>query len=60
MLIYSPAADATDNDFLDYGCYFFQRIADGLFRGYSTGFGTYEDRPGEGVSTDYHTLNRVK
>ena len=59
MLIYSPAKDAKDNNFLDYGCYFFQRRADGSFEGYSTGFGPNDGQPGEGVTTDYHTLKRA-
>jgi hypothetical protein len=59
QLYYFPAADAKDNDFLDYGCYFFRRQADGSFRGYSTGFGAFEDRPGEGITTDFHELRRA-
>lgn len=59
MIIYYPAKDAKNSDFLDYGCYFFQRKADGSFEGYSTGFGSYEDIIGEGVTTDFHILRRV-
>ena len=56
QLLYFPSRKAKDPDFLDYGCYFFRRRADGSFVGYSTGFG--EHQQGEGISTDYHELRR--
>lgn len=56
---YYPARDATDTDFLDYGCYFFSRQADGSFSGYSTGFGPFDEQPGEGLSIKIHRLQRV-
>ena len=60
QLYYFPAKDAINPDFLDYGCYFFQRKADGLFQGFSTGFGSgYEGEPDDEVSTTYHELRRI-
>lgn len=59
QLNYFPARDADDSDFLDYGCYFFTRRADGSFSGYSTGFGPYDEKPGEGLSIKIHRLQRV-
>jgi hypothetical protein len=59
QLNYYPARDATDSDFLDYGCYFFTRRADGSFIGYSTGFGPYDEKPDEGLSIKVHRLRRV-
>jgi hypothetical protein len=59
QLMYRPASDAADADFIDYGCYFLQRQADGSFSGFSTGFGQYETEPAEGMSTDYHEMRRI-
>lgn len=59
QLMYRPARDADDADFVDYGCYFLQRKANGTFAGFSTGFGKYELEPAEGISTDYHEMRRL-
>ena len=61
MLIYYPDMDCQNPDFLDYGCYFFKRKADGSFEGYSTGYGILKegDTTTEGTYTDYHTLEKV-
>lgn len=57
QMYYFPSADSEKPDFLDYGCYFFRRISDGSFEGYSTGFG---GRKGEKITTDDHTLKFIK
>jgi hypothetical protein len=59
QLNYYPARDATDTDFFDYGCYFLTRHTDGTFSGYSTGFGPYDEKPGEGLSIKIHRLQRI-
>ncbi|MBI3599641.1 MAG: hypothetical protein HY097_03240 [Nitrospinae bacterium] len=59
QLYYFPSKDAMNTDFLDYGCYFFRRAANGSFVGYSTGFGNYEETSDEGTSTDYHEMRRI-
>ena len=57
QLYYFPSSKAKDADFLDYGCYFFRKKADGTFVGYSTGFGI--EGKVEGITTDYHELRRL-
>jgi hypothetical protein len=38
QLSYFPSKDAENKLFLDYGCYFFELIGDGIFDGYSIGY----------------------
>jgi len=56
QLSYYPSEEAEDKLFLDYGCYFFEMLGDGSFKGHSIGF-DYE-RNKIGVST--HRLERIK
>jgi hypothetical protein len=61
QMYYYPSGSSQDSDFLDYGCYFLRRRADGSFEGYSTGFGVDDENGGastEGITTDYHILKR--
>ncbi|MDA1277302.1 MAG: hypothetical protein O2960_25120 [Verrucomicrobia bacterium] len=59
QLLYFPAPDSEDSDFLGHGCYFFERSASGTFVGYSTGYGTDDNDPTtEDVTTDFHTIKR--
>lgn len=59
QMYYYPSRSSKNVDFLDYGCYFLKRKADGSFEGYSTGFGTYDEEISkEGITTDYHVLKR--
>ncbi len=59
QIIYFPAPDNANADFLSHGCYFFTRKADGSFSGYSTGYDVDEETSTtEGVVTDFHVLIR--
>jgi hypothetical protein len=59
QMYYYPSANAKNIDFLDYGCYFLKRRADGSFEGFSTGFGTDDYEPSqEGITTEFHMLKR--
>jgi hypothetical protein len=59
QLLYFPAPDSEDPDFLSHGCYFFERRANGAFVGYSTGYGELDDDPStEETNTEFHTLKR--
>lgn len=58
QLLYFPAPDSADQDFLAHGCYFLQRSA-GIFTGYSTGYGPDDNDPlTDEVSTDFHIIKR--
>ena len=54
-LFWTPSKDSTNQFFVDYGCYFFERSGDGSFVGYSVGF----DHERGGVHVDDHQLRRV-
>ncbi len=56
QMYYFPSKDSKDIDFLDYGCYFLKKTADGSFKGYSTGFGKTSS---DNITTDYHELRRM-
>lgn len=55
MLVYSPAKESKDQDFLDYGCYFLKREPDGLYKGFSTTFGK---GGAQHVAIDWHQMER--
>jgi len=57
-MYYYPSNKAKNIDFIDYGCYFVQRKADGSFEGFSVGFGKFDEGPGEGITTDFHKMKR--
>ena len=59
QMYYYPSGNSRNVDFLDYGCYFLKRKADGSFEGFSTGFGPFDEESSkEGITTDYHVLKR--
>lgn len=59
QMYYFPSPSSRNSDFLDYGCYFLRRRADGSYAGYSAGFGNYdENTEDEGTSADYHEMRR--
>jgi hypothetical protein len=61
QLIYFPAPDSEDRDFLSHGCYFFERAANGTFVGYSTGYDADDGDPNTPeCRTDFHTLRRKR
>lgn len=55
QLLYYPSDEAEDKLFLDNGCYFFERLGDGTFKGYSVGF----DYEKNGVAVSKHQLKRI-
>lgn len=57
LMHYFPAPDAEDKDFIDYGCYFLRRQADGSFRGYSVGFPLTDSSLD--ACLDVHELRRI-
>ena len=59
QIVYFPAPDSKDGDFVDYGSFFLRRRANGVYSGFSTGFGELEDADAEGIVTDYHELRRT-
>ena len=58
QMYYYPSKESKNIDFLDYGCYFLKRMADGSFEGYSTGFGLDEGGMSESTTIDHHSLKR--
>jgi hypothetical protein len=57
QMLYFPAKEAKDRDFQDYGSYFLKKKANGVYSGFSTGFGK---RGEDSLSTDFHEMVRRK
>lgn len=55
-LFWHPSKEADDKLFLDYGCYFFELLGNGSFRGYAVGF----DWGTDATEVYEHTLRRIK
>jgi hypothetical protein len=60
QMLYFPAKESTNTDFLDYGCYILKKQASGKFTGFSTGFGPSETTGEDSLSTDCHEMVRRK
>ena len=56
QLYYYPSDESEDKLFLDNGCYFFEMLGDGTFKGYSVGF----DYEKNSVTVSTHQLQKYK
>ena len=60
QLVYFPSQNSVNPNFLDYGCYFLKRQADGSFKGFSAGFGPDEDTGADSLTTECSYMEQVK
>lgn len=54
-LLWTPSRESTNQFFIDYGCYFFERKGDGSFIGYAVGF----DNESNKIEVGKHELTIV-